>query len=68
LCFNQYLGDLLPEPFDDGSKNSGVDIIIRYRGLLEEKPLKLKEFYNEIDSKEGFYQESINNNLLSTLW
>ena len=32
LEWKWYLGDSLPEPFEDGSKNSGGDITIRHRG------------------------------------
>jgi len=35
---------------------------------LEEKPLELEEFYNEIDLREGFYQESIDDDPLLMLW
>jgi len=37
-------------------------------GPLEEKPLELEEFYNEIDLREGFYQESIDDDPLLMLW
>jgi len=64
----RYLGDSLPEPFKDGSEDGGGDITIRHGGPLEEKPLELEKFYNEIDSREGFYQESIDDDPLLTLW
>jgi len=63
-----YPGDSLPEPFKDRSKDGGGDITIRHGGPLEEKPLELEEFYNEIDLREGFYQESIDDDPFLTLW
>jgi len=68
LRWKWYLGDSLPELFEDGSENGSRDIIIRHGGSLEEKPLELEEFYNKIDLKEGSYQKSIDNDPLLTLW
>jgi len=50
-----YPGDTIPEGFKDGSEDGGKDIIIRKEGQTGDDPLTLEEFYDEINSREGFY-------------
>jgi len=50
-----YPGDTMPERFKDGSEDGGGDIIVRKEGQTGDDLLTLEEFYDEIDSREGFY-------------
>jgi len=50
-----YPGDTMPEGFKDGSEDGGGDIIVRKEGQTGDDLLTLEEFYDEIDSREGFY-------------
>jgi len=50
-----YPGDTTPERFKDGSEDGGEDIIVRKERQTGDDPLILEEFYDEINSREGFY-------------
>jgi len=52
-----YLGNTMPERFKDGSEDSSGDIIVRKESQIRDDPLRLEEFYNEINSREGFIME-----------
>jgi len=52
-----YPGDPPPEEFTDGTDDGAGDIILRKDNPQEPDPLELEEFYEEIDSIEGFLQE-----------
>jgi len=50
-----YLGDTMPERFKDRLEDGGGDIIVRKEEQTGDDLLTLEEFYDEIDSREGFY-------------
>jgi len=50
-----YSGDPVLETFKDRSEDGGGDITIRKENLTMDDPLKLKEFYDGINLREGFY-------------
>jgi len=50
-----YPGDPVPKVFKDGLEDGGGDITIRKEDPTEDDPMRLEEFYEEIDSREGFY-------------
>jgi len=52
-----YPGDLLLAEFKDGTDDGAGDIVLRKEDPIELDPLELEEFYEEIDSREGFCQE-----------
>jgi len=54
-----YPGDLLEEDFTDGTDDGVGDIVMRKEDPTSSDPLELKEFYEEIDSREGFFYESL---------
>jgi len=54
-----YPGDLLQKYFTDGTDNGTGDIVVRKKDPKSLNPLELEEFYKEIDSREGFFHESI---------
>ena len=65
----QYLGDLSPEEFTDGTDDRARDIVLRKNNPQEPDPLELDEFYEEIDSRKGFLQEILRDNgVLSLEW
>ena len=65
----QYLGDLSPEEFTDGTDDRARDIVLRKNNPQEPDPLELDEFYEEIDSREGFLQDILREDkLLSLEW
>ena len=45
----------MPERFKNGLEDGGGDIIVRKEGQTGDDLLTLEEFYDEIDSREGFY-------------
>jgi len=57
----------MPERFKDGSEDGGGDIIVRKEGQTGDDFLTLEEFYDEIDSREGFYHGIIKDDLLMQL-
>ena len=64
-----YPGDLSPEEFTDGTDNGAGDIVLRKDNPQEPDPLELDEFYEEIDSREGFLQDILREDgLLSLEW
>jgi len=54
-----YPGDPLEEDFTDGTDNGVENIVMRKEDPTSLDPLELKEFYEEIDSREGFFYEII---------
>jgi len=54
-----YPGDPQEEDFKDGTNNRAGDIVMRKEDPTSLDPLELEEFYKEIDSREGFFYESI---------
>jgi len=54
-----YPGDLPQEDFIDGTDDGGGDIVVRKEDPKSLDLLELEEFYEEIDSREGFFYESI---------
>ena len=50
-----YSGDPVLETFKDGSEDGGGDITIRKENLTVDDSLRLKEFYDGINLREGFY-------------
>ena len=62
-----YPGDLVPKVFKDGSKDRDGDIAIRKENPTGDDPLRLEEFYEEIDSREGFYHGIVLNDPLMAL-
>jgi len=54
-----YPGDPVPEVFKDRSKDRGKDIAIRKENPTGDDPLRLEEFYEEIDLREGFYHRIV---------
>ena len=54
----------MPERFKDGSEDGGEDIIVRKEGQTGDDLLTLEEFYDEIDSREGFYHGIMKNDPL----
>jgi len=62
-----YPGDTMPERFKDGSEDGSRDIIIRKEGQTGNHPLRLEEFYDEIDLREGFYHRIIKSDPLMQL-
>ena len=57
----------MPESFKDGSEDGGGDIIVRKEGQTGDNLLTLEEFYDEIDSREGFYHGIMKNDPLMQL-
>jgi len=49
-----YPRDPLPEEFKDGMDDRAGKITLRKENPQEPDPLGLEEFYEEIDSREGF--------------
>jgi len=62
-----YSRDLVPEVFKDGSEDRGRDITIRKEDPIGNDPLRLEEFYEKIDSREGFYYGIVLDNPLIAL-
>jgi len=62
-----YPGDLSPKEFTDGTDNRARDIVLRKDNPQEPDPLELDEFYEEIDSREGFLQEILRDDGLLSL-
>jgi len=62
-----YPGDPVPKVFKDGSEDRGRDIAIRKENPTGDDPLRLEEFYEEINSREGFYYGIILDDSLMTL-
>jgi len=62
-----YPGDPVPEVFKDGLEDGDRDIAVRKENPTGDDPLRLKEFYEEIDSREGFYHGIILDDPLMTL-
>ena len=62
-----YPGDPPPEEFTDGTDDGAGDIVLRKDNPQEPEPLKLEEFYEEIDSREGFLQEILRDDGLLSL-
>ena len=62
-----YPGDPPPEEFTNGTDNRAGDIVLRKDNSQEPDPLELEEFYEEIDSREGFLQEILRDNGLLSL-
>ena len=56
-----YSGDLSQEEFNDRMDNKGEDITLRKENPEGNTLLELKEFYREIDCREGFYQGGCSN-------
>jgi len=54
-----YPGDPPQENFTDGTNDRVEDIVVRKEDPKSLDPLELEEFYDEIDSREGFFHESI---------
>jgi len=57
----------MPERFKDKSEDDGKDIIVRKEGQTRDDLLRLKEFYDEIDLREGFYHGIIKSDPLMQL-
>ena len=62
-----YPGDSILEDFADGSEDSGGDIVIRQGRSQEEEPLELEIFYEDINSREGYYYRIMESNTLMEL-
>jgi len=62
-----YPGDPPPEEFTDGTDDGARDIVLRKDNSQEPDPLELEEFYEEIDSREGFLQEILRDDRLLSL-
>ena len=62
-----YPEDPMPEDFTDGSEDGGGDIVVRQEGPQEDKPLKLETFYEDIDLREGYYNQIIESDTLMEL-
>jgi len=54
-----YPGDPVPEVFKDGSEDGDRDITVRKEDPTGDNPLRLEEFYEEINSREGFYHRIV---------
>jgi len=48
-------------------EDGGGDIVVRQRGPQEEEPLELETFYEDIDSREGYYNKIMESNTLMEL-
>ena len=62
-----YPEDPIPEDFADGSEDGGEDIVVRQGGPQEEEPLELETFYEDIDSREGYYNQIMESDTLMEL-
>jgi len=62
-----YLGDLSQENFTNSINNKARDIVMRKEDPKSLDPLELEEFYEEINSREGFFHKSIKKELLLEL-
>jgi len=62
-----YPGDPVPKVFKDGSENGGRDIAVRKEDPTGDNPLRLEDFYEEINSREGFCHGIILDDLLMNL-
>jgi len=62
-----YPGDPMPERFKDKLEDSGGDITVRKESQTGDDPLRLEEFYDEIDLREGFYHRIIKSDPLMQL-
>ena len=62
-----YLGDPILEDFADGSEDGGGDIVVRQGGPQKEEPLELETFYEDIDSREGYYNQIMESDTLMEL-
>jgi len=62
-----YPGDPVPEVFKDRSEDRGGDITVRKEDPTGDDPLRLEEFYEEINLREGFYHGIILDDLLMNL-
>jgi len=62
-----YPRDLVPKVFKDGLEDGSGDIAIRKEDPIGDDPLRLEEFYEEINSREGFYHGIILDDPLMTL-
>jgi len=64
-----YPGDPTPEKFTDSTDDRAGGIVLRKDNPQEPDPLELDEFYEEIDSREGFLQDILREDkLLSLEW
>ena len=54
-----YPGDLPEEDFKDGTDDGTGDIVMMKEDPTSSDLLELEEFYEEIDSREGFFYKSI---------
>jgi len=57
----------MPERFKDGLEDGGRDITVRKESQTGDDPLRLEEFYDEIDLREGFYHGIIKSDSLMQL-
>jgi len=62
-----YPGDPIPEDFVDGSEDGSGDIVVRQGGPKEEEPLELETFYEDIDSREEYYNQVMESDTLMEL-
>jgi len=62
-----YPRDPITEDFVDGLEDGSRDIVVRQGRPQEEEPLELETFYEDIDSREGYYHRIMESNTLMEL-
>jgi len=62
-----YLGDPIPEDFTDELEDGSGDIIVRQGRAQEEELLELETFYEDIDLREGYYNQIMESDTLMEL-